>query len=222
MRRAPSPYSPPIPNPAWETSARTRTPLASWRNSLDPRTWRVNRARAALTLASICCAVLAWETPGHITPRRRRTHAAPLRTRWNPLDLTPPAPSRGRPLLCAARPVRHQSTPHDPDRSRKDTEHTPDAARTLYPGGTPPGEEPHQPQHDHSTHEGDENGPDVYARRAHVPKVAEDPPSYDGAHDSNHQVPEEPSGPLTRNDHPCQPACDESHHDPRQNTHDSL
>src|SRR5579883_487349 len=100
--------------------------------------------------------------------------------------------------------------------------HTQDAARTLYPGGTPPGEEPHQPQHDHSTHEGDENGPDVYARRAHVPKVAEDPPSYDGAHDSNHQVPEEPSGPLTRNDHPCQPACDESHHDPRQNTHDSL
>ncbi len=44
-----------------------------------------------------------------------------------------------------------------------------------HPGGPPPGEQPHQPEHDHGSHKGDNDGPDVHSRGARVPKVAEDP-----------------------------------------------
>jgi len=61
----------------------------------------------------------------------------------------------------------------------------------LCRSGMPrPSELPHQPEHNHGPRKGDD-GPDVHARGAGVPKGVKDPAPHDGTDDTNHQISKE-------------------------------
>src|SRR5438445_2439390 len=89
-------------------------------------------------------------------------------------------------------------------------------------GIPPPSEQPRHPQHDHGTHKGDEDGPDVQPRHAGAPNVVEEPGPRDGADDTDHQISKDAPGSLTRN-HPLRhPACDDPDDNPCHDTHRDL